>query len=459
MRHRVGLMISALVGASTLGLAPVSAQTFNSGSTGADGAFSPTTNTTLALPASGVFNFTTINVPSGVTLRFTRNTSNTPVTLLASGDVTIAGTIDVGGARGGDGAFATILASNAGPGGPGAFDGGAGANGIVSSIGGAGLGPGGGIPGQRSGGGGGFAAPGGNGSDSTGGPAYGTPTLLPLIGGSGGAGGGFGFGTTAAGGGGGGGAVLIASSGTLTFTGTILARGGDGGCGFQNAGGGGSGGAVRLAATTVTGSGGTINVTGGGGCTPTGASGGNGSVGRIRIEAFTPSAAINFSQVTPSIAQPTSVALASEPTLRITSVAGVATPAAPSGSFSSPDVTLPASTVNPVAVAINAANIPAGTAVTVRVRGQTGTGSSASATLAGTQTASTATASATIPTDQPSVITAEASFTLTASSGGGPVYAGGEEVERVRVTASYGGASQVTYITKSGREIVVASGR
>src|SRR2546426_1003989 len=65
--------------------APALAQTFNSGSTGADGPFNPTANTTLALPPNGVFNFTTINIPSGVTVRFTRNATNTPVTMLASG--------------------------------------------------------------------------------------------------------------------------------------------------------------------------------------------------------------------------------------------------------------------------------------------------------------------------------------------------------------------------------------
>ena len=50
---------------------------FDSGSTGADGAFSPTVNTTLELPPSGVFNFTTVNVPAGVTVTFKKNATNT----------------------------------------------------------------------------------------------------------------------------------------------------------------------------------------------------------------------------------------------------------------------------------------------------------------------------------------------------------------------------------------------
>jgi hypothetical protein len=51
------------------------------------------------------------------------------------------------------------------------------------------------------------------------------------------------------------------------------------------------------------------------------------------------------------------------------------------------------------------------------------------------------------------VLTATATFPLVASTGGGPVYAGGEEVTHVRVAAVLGGASRVTYLTRSGREI------
>src|SRR5436309_13979651 len=82
------------------GTSPVSAQTFSSGSTGADGAFAPTANTTLTLPPNGVFNFTTVNIPSGVTVTFVKNAANTPVTILASGTVTVAGTISVNGTIG-----------------------------------------------------------------------------------------------------------------------------------------------------------------------------------------------------------------------------------------------------------------------------------------------------------------------------------------------------------------------
>ncbi|HEX6691461.1 MAG TPA: hypothetical protein VF110_09990, partial [Burkholderiales bacterium] len=108
-------------------VAPLGAHAFDSGSTGADGAFSPTVSGPVPLPASGIFNFTTVNIPGGVTVTFTRNTTNTPVVILASGNVTIAGTLSVsggaapgvgaagGGAQGDDG--------TPGVGGPGGFDG------------------------------------------------------------------------------------------------------------------------------------------------------------------------------------------------------------------------------------------------------------------------------------------------------------------------------------------------
>ena len=113
------------------------AQAFNSGSTGADGALNITADTTLQLPPNGVFNFTTINVAAGRTLKFTKNSLNTPIYLLATGDVIIAGTINLSGTNANGGA--------PGVGGPGGFDGGAGGFGIgASTAAGDGLGPGGG---------------------------------------------------------------------------------------------------------------------------------------------------------------------------------------------------------------------------------------------------------------------------------------------------------------------------
>src|SRR2546426_11062582 len=224
MRKMLRLASGVASGLLVLGGGIAMAQTFNSGSTGADGPFSPTATTTLTLPPSGVFNFTTVTIPAGVTVRFTKNAANTPVTILASGDVTIAGTIDVSGSPGGAGSGQTLLTPNGGGGGPGGFNGGSGANGIASTTGGTGLGPGGGAGGeagaQGSGQGGGFGTAGGASCfGGVGGVAYGTAALLPLIGGSGGGGQGAGFGSSGAGGGGGAGEILYATSGA-----TITAR-------------------------------------------------------------------------------------------------------------------------------------------------------------------------------------------------------------------------------------------
>src|SRR5512136_1641500 len=104
---------------------PAAAQTFVSGSTGTDGAFNPPsavppgttvngTTYTVPLPPSGVFNFTTITVPAGTTVKFAKNVNNTPAILLATGNVTIAGTFDVRGGAGG-------LYGRPGTGGPGGF--------------------------------------------------------------------------------------------------------------------------------------------------------------------------------------------------------------------------------------------------------------------------------------------------------------------------------------------------
>src|SRR5205814_7558464 len=81
---------------------------FSSGSTGADGAFNPTTSVALQVPPDGKFNYTTINIPFGVTVTFTRNARNTPVYILATGNVTINGNIDVGGQDGGTSQDATL---------------------------------------------------------------------------------------------------------------------------------------------------------------------------------------------------------------------------------------------------------------------------------------------------------------------------------------------------------------
>lgn len=418
---------------------------FVSGSTGTLGAFNPTVNTVVTLPPDGILNYTTVTVPSGVTVTFKRNTWNTPVFLLATGAVSIVGTIDVSGSDGG--------VNEIGKGGPGGFDGGYG--GAASISGGNGMGPGRGEPGEYpsgNGGGGGFGASGNNGkgvNPGNGGMAYGNARLLPLIGGSGG--GGAGGSSTAIGwpGGGGGGAIVIASSTAITVTGAIMANGGmtyrnD----YARYGGGGSGG-IKLVSNTVSGNG-NLTAAGGSGSLSEG-DGGMGGAGIIRIEATinNRTAATNPPY---SFGAPRGVFVPIMPTLKITSVGGSAVPLNPTGNYNQPDIIL-SSTFNSnpsVTVNVSAQNIPLPSNVTVTALPQYGavsTDNTRTVVLAGTQQSSAASASVKLSTAYSNVITAQVTFAVTAMN------YDDEEIEKIRLAATLGGDTETVYITKSGREI------
>ncbi len=472
----VRTLVAALM---AMGVASPALAVFNSGSTGADGAFNPTVNTELQLPPSGIFNFTSVNIPVGVTVTFRKNTTNTPVVILASGDVTVAGTINVsgGGATHAGAAGDGNLGDDGipGRGGPGGYDGGAGGP-VPNFRGGDGLGPGGGTGGQVlaanpctgvarhiGAGGAGFGGAGDN-SDSVcsffvaGGPAYGSSVLLPLIGGSGGGGGPGGTNFGGSGGGGGGGAILLASSGTVNITGSILANGGNGGnssgVNTGSTGAGGSGGAIRIVATTISGNG-TISATGGSRGSLSGASGlfyhnaGSGSSGRIRLEAesITRTASSNPGH---TFGAPGAVFVAGLPRLRITSVAGVTAPTEPTGNA---DITLPASTANPVTVAFATTGVPVGNTVTLTVTPANAAPTSVvSPALTGTTDNATASVQVNLP-GGPSTLQATTTYTIVASLGDmlGTQFAKGERVEKIEVSASMQGPSTVTLITVSGK--------
>jgi hypothetical protein len=123
---------------------------------------------------------------------------------------------------------------------------------------------------------------------------------------------------------------------------------------------------------------------------------------------------------------------------------------------------LPTGTTNPVAIALTASNIPLGTVIQVTATPQSGSKTTATSSgLTGSLASSTAAASINLSLTQTNVLTATATFPLVASAGGGPIYAEGlvpsivegEEVTHVRVAAVLGGASRVTYLTRSGREV------
>lgn len=484
------LAVLGTVLASSLWAATCSA--YSSGSTGADGAFNPTTSQSLQLPPDGVFNFTTVNIPTGVTITFKKNAGNTPVTILASGNVTIAGTVNVSGSG-------SSAANVSGPGesGPGGFNGGRGGapagvvanwvNGSVGpNVGQAGIGPGGGAPGvvrsngcwvsgywELAVGGGaayGVAPPAAGGScPTTPGVTYGNTTLIPLVGGSGGGGGAGGAMLPGSGGAGGGGAILIASSGTLNVTGSILANGGapispGTAQGRGSFGGGGSGGAIRLIASTVSGNG-TISAVGGGSSTEhyvstaygayytyPGATNGaqHGAAGRIRIEYET---LLRTTPTNPAWlgGAPSLISVPGLPTLAIDSVGGLPVPAQPSGSG---DVSLPANFTNPVTVTFVTTGVTVGSSIKLTVMPVRGTAFSAtSAPTTGTAASATSSVSVALPPGQ-NVLQASVTYTVVASVGDAmSVYAQGERVEKITLASTLGsGENQVVLTTVSGKE-------
>ncbi|MGE0133471.1 MAG: hypothetical protein AB7U82_35795 [Blastocatellales bacterium] len=398
-----GLMIVWLTLLWTLS---AQAQAFLSGSTGADGAFNPTVSQTISPPASGVFNFTTVNIPAGVTISFPRSVRSKPIIILASGDVTIAGAFNITGEKGkANGSF--------GMGGSGGFIGGPGAPGGCKQIdpqnsnrciaceckdmmcGYPGDGPGRGMGGNMgatvgatgsAGGGGGHITDGqtsavNNGAaGAAGGAAYDSDLMTPLIGGSGGGGG---SGRcedrlSGGGGGGGGGAILIASStkiilngslgGDFDFPALIDASGGGAENNLHATGGGGAGGSIRLIANEITGSGG-FKAKGGAPDIGGFNSGGVGANGIIRLECHRLTVT-NLRSDIPLILHslPRPVSGSQAPAITVTSIAGVTPANPPSGSFvAAADVSLPSTQSNPVTINLATTMIPLGATIKVTV--------------------------------------------------------------------------------------------
>ncbi len=455
-RNRVShtrLAIVLAMGLWANGIDPSLAQTFSSGSTEALGALSPTANVAVTLPPDGVLNYTTVSIPSGVTVTFVKNAANTPVTLLATGDVTISGTLSVNGVNGQSGQdfrVAGAFLATGGVGGPGGFRGGNGSSYRFEIPAGAGQGPGGGA--------GAPSTVDAAGTPGTYGTAAGFISLVPLMGGSGGGGGATTTTSgspiiTGGGGGGGGGAVVIASSTKILVSGTVTANGGLGaaGVGGRCSGASGSGGAIRLVAPVVTGTGAISAVKLADSCSPQQAS------GRVRIEAatttFTGSSSPGASVVAtlgPVTAASTPV-LNNLPTLRITSVGGIAVPTVPTGSYVTTDLSLPVQTTSAVPVVLTAANTPLNTSYVVRLVPSTGTATTVNATPPiGTPALSTASVTVTFPTGLVTVLNAAAAITIT-TAGLFPRLEG-EDIDHVVMAAAMGSPSTLTLITTSGRE-------
>jgi len=303
---------------------------------------------------NGVWNYTSINVPDGLTVRFRRNAANTPVTWLATEDAVISGIISLDGRRG----FGLPnIPGNQPVGGPGGYDGGLGGNRIElfnTTSGTPGGGPGGGLPG---------VANRANGLNATHQGIYGNVYLIPPTGGSGGGGSAAYDTASGANGGGGGGAMLLASSRDIYVNGTIRANGGA----AQNVGafpatsGHGAGGGIKLVCDRLHGSG-TIQARGGNNATTANIG------GYVRLESYLRPfdisgtvAAGNRSNAAPVMG----VNYSAVPSLVISQVKGTNVVQPPTGSFQTPDVVF--SEAGPVTITVTATNIPDGTTVTARV--------------------------------------------------------------------------------------------
>ncbi len=362
---------------------------FNSGSNNSDGPLDLTgqqgtiwfypTNYPGNQHALGIFNWTYITIPSGVTLKLSGFITGMPLYFLASGNVNVQGTIDVSGTKGAD---HTTDVANRIPAAPGA-------GGYTGGVGGDYLSPT-HFPGESGNGQGGGAGAGLSVGYGRGGVFSASLYLIPLVGGSGG-GGAMGGDVYAPGGGGGGGALMIASSTSITVNGTMSSNGGSGGVYANYTAGGGSGGGIRLVSNTITGAG-TLTAQGGAACPTCGTSGGPGTV---RLEAYTNSFTGtingNVARSTPyQLLLPT----AGQSTIQVTSINGTPIHANP---FQFPDIEI--NTGSAVPVVIGATQIPIGTAstVTVTIFTETGDQTITGCQLAGTLSSSTCTVQITFP--------------------------------------------------------------
>lgn len=391
------------------------AQTFNSGSTGADGALDlatmSCTECEIQLPPSGVLNYTTVNVPAGKSLKFKRNALNTPVYILAQGAVIIDGIVSLnGGGMDLHGAYDGQIP------GPGGFPGGATAQ--------AGLGPGGGVAGGT--------------WEEACGRWVGPLSLVPLVGGSGAAGGGSG----------GGGAITIASSLSVTVAGAVTANSDIVQPYWYNLPKG-SGGAIRLVANSLT-IGGRLEAMW------NGYSGQTKGLGMIRLEAPLESLSFTGSATPAPIISPINPTLvpAAIPSLAIVSIGGFAVPSYAGNRKDAADMVLPNQLPDPIEIVVQANNIPIGTQVNIDFG--VGGGTFTPGTLTGSFASSTA--SATVSGLNRTGLTylyVSAIFAVPESPGGANP-PGPDQVALVKVSAPPGGRPAYAFLRRDGTEITAS---
>ena len=392
------------------------AQTFSSGSTGADGALDLTSgDRQVQLPDSGILNYTTVNIPSGRTLTFKSPLKNPPVIMLAQGAVVITGTINI----------SANFSGTSVPG-PGGFYGATYVSGTGIYL--PGFGPGAGQPPPA----------------DTNARWVGPLSLVPNIGGSGGA-----VTSGQGNGGNGGGAITIASSGSVQMSGGIFACGnsltGNNTCSvfISNYGTGptadnGASGAIRIVANS-------ISVTGGFQAAIVRL---EGPVGSVTYAGYYGTAPV-ISPINPTII-PTVI-----PSLSIVSIGGFAVPSYSGGSFNTIDLILPNAISDPIPVFVQASNIPVGSPVTVTFSGSGGgAGTSTTGTLAGTLASSTATLTVSgLTRSAVTYLFLSSTFAVTGSSA---EPAGKDTVASVRLESAPGVQPKFAFLRKDGTEVAPA---
>jgi len=521
----------ALCALMILGAAPPAYAQFNSGSTGANGAFPPepqagmpanavfiiwnlktglvrycsaytfftgsdqcdagaSTNTAVQIPnappggfADGVYHFTDVNIPAVNGSRFiipVGYSPNVPLTILSQGDIRIQGGGNQGVHLYFQGTIGRAVPGSVpnfsvagGKGGPGGFDGGAsGDGGAAPANGSAGFGPAGGPGGLSAA----AAVTGFFGGVAT--PSPLNPSLTPLSGGSGG-GGGAGIapatlscetnptGFSGGSGGGGGGALLLAASGKVSIEGgsTIHIEGGTGGVNNNTScrlyGGGGSGGALRVVGSEITGSG---TIEAGGGFRGDGGLRAPGAFVRFEAGLNTFTGPVNAASGGSFLSFPTAPVPANQPSLRIASLGGSQAPALATATLTNPDITFANAISAPVTLQMAASNVPLGTTINIKVVPANGTPTTAvTGGLTGTLASSTAQATVTLPPGA-GIISATATFNLTAGGGGGgggdlalnalPLI-DGERPQQMQVVTTADGRSRTYLIARSGARFEV----
>lgn len=377
--HLFGIRLRAMRNQALLGLCLAIACTsatqaaLSIPSDGSDGVFAPATSVEIdlgqattgawdasnaATPGKGrydaskwacVFKYSSVNIPSGVTVTFKNHPSYAPVVWLVSGNVTIAGTVSIAGKSPANNTTGRLVPTEPGPGG---FRGGA----TGPSGEGGGFGIGGGMSGPEHG----FYY-----------TRYGNPQILPLIGGSGGSSS-FSWDRYA---GGGGGAILIGCANVISVSGMIDANGGVGT--FGNFGPpNGSGGAIKLIAEQVIGTGSLRALN----------SADTSAYGRIRIEtpSMSPSLIVNPNTVAVPPASPPQIwPAATAPTVKVLSIDGVAAPVDPTARLdTASDVAIQKNTA--VDVIVQTTNFPTSGVVQVRDVKKYGNATWTNCTLTGT---------------------------------------------------------------------------